>query len=247
MRKTEFANGEYYHVFNRGTDKREIFSCSNDYVRFLETIRFVNDQKTYFGLSDCKRKSMEKSRPPRSALADLGGQEGQKLVSIICYCLNPNHYHLILRQEKEKGISLFMSKLGNSYTKYFNVKSNRSGALFQGKFKAVHIASNEKLLLLSVYVNANHFIHGYESRQKLDKLERKSELSSGAPELSSDFFAASWAYSSLPDYLGKRAGTLCDKFPILGQFKNIPEYAKFILDNAIYLKKKKEMEKMILE
>lgn len=220
MRKTEFANEEYYHIYNRGVDKREVFCVDMDYTRFLEAIRFTNNQKTYFGLSDFKRKSA--NRPPRSAVADLGGLESLKLVDIICYCLNPNHYHFILKQKIEGGISIFMGKLGNSYTKYFNTKYSRSGSLFQGRYKSVHIDSNEYLLYLSAYVNANHFIHGYKEKN--------------------------WPYSSYLDYTGKRDGKLCQKEVILGQFDNdFSQYEKYLTDNAMYLKEKKEMEKYVLE
>jgi len=77
------------------------------------------------------------------------------LVEIIVYCLNPNHYHIILRQVSEGGVSKFMLKLSSGYSSYFNKKNKRSGSLFQGRFKAVHIDSNEYLLYLSAYVNKN--------------------------------------------------------------------------------------------
>ena len=77
------------------------------------------------------------------------------LVEIVAYCLNPNHYHLIVKQISEKGIERFMQKIGTGYTNYFNKRYERSGALFQGKFKSIHIDSNEYLLHLSVYVFEN--------------------------------------------------------------------------------------------
>ncbi len=225
MRKARFINGEYYHIYNRGTDKRHIFSNQKDYDRIMETIWFVNDKKTYSGLSDYKRKQRENkngpSRPPRSAPADLGGQE--RLVEVICYCLNPNHYHFILKQILTGGISLFMSKLNNSYTKYFNAKYKRSGSLFQGKFKSIHIDSNEYLLYLSAYVNGNNFIHGYNQK----------------PE--------NWPYSSYLDYVGKRDGRLCQKNIILDQFKSKTDYEIFCRENMLYLKDKKETERYLLE
>lgn len=222
MRKTEFANGEYYHIYNRGVDKREVFLDKKDYIRFLETIRFVNNQKTYFGLSDYKKR--DNVRPLGSDNSDPKGQVGQinDLVDLVCYCLNPNHFHFILKQKVEDGISFFMGKLGNSYTKYFNTKNSRSGSLFQGPFKSIHINSNEYLLLLSVYVNANHEIHG--------------------------FLEKDWPYSSLLDYTGKRDGKLCNKEMILGQFdNNFSEYEKYIKNNVDYFREKKELEEYILE
>lgn len=125
-----------------------------------------------------------------------------ELVQIVAYCLNPNHFHMILKQVSDNGISEFMKRLGGGYTWHFNKKHNRSGALFQGRFKSIHIDTNEYLLHLSAYVNKNDFIHGY------GKIE--------------------WKYSSYLDYIGKRNGKLCHKGIILGQFKDQKDYTDFM-------------------
>jgi len=91
------------------------------------------------------------------------------LVSIIAYCLLPNHFHLVLRQESEDGISKFMQKLGTSYTMYFNQKYKRSGSLFQGKFKANIIGGDFGLPVLSVYVNLNYIHHKIDPKENLVK------------------------------------------------------------------------------
>lgn len=240
MRKEELATEEFYHIFNRGVDKREVFLCEKDYSRFLTGMREFNREDAIGSLYE---KSFRDKRGEilgtKSPIGDLvpkisnATKEIEKLVEIICYCLNPNHYHLILRQLKKNGISKFMLKIGTGYTTYFNKKYDRSGSLFQGPFKSVHIDSNEQLLYVSAYVNANHFIHGYETK------ETKSPIG--------DLVSQPWPYSSLPDYLGKRNGTLAKKEAVFGQFKDVKEYAKFIEDNALYLKEKKEMEKYVLE
>ena len=113
-----------------------------------------------------------------------------------------------------------MQKLGTSYTMYFNKRHKRNGSLFQGKFKSIHIDSNEYLLYLSAYVNYNNFIHGGSKN---------------------------WEYSSVQDFLGERNGTLCDKDVILDQFRNVDDYKEFLDNNALYLKEKKKIEKYILE
>lgn len=213
MRKTEFRNGEYYHIYNRGVEKREVFSCTEDYFRFLKSLKEFNTSVPVGGLYEKYLREKEYRRHEMST--------GKKLVEIIAYCLNPNHYHLILKQLEDRGIEKFMQKVGNGYSKYFNHKYKRSGVLFQGVFKSIHIDSNEYLLYLSVYVNKNNFIHGYN----------KSD----------------WKYSSLLDYLGKEKDGLCNKNVILGQFKNIEEYNEYMKVNALYLKEKKEIEKYLLE
>jgi|WetSurMetagenome_2_1015567.scaffolds.fasta_scaffold210596_2 putative transposase len=227
MRKTEFACEEYYHIYNRGVDKREIFLDEGDYERFLKSMREFNRTDPIKSLfhQEVKLKALRAS--------GLRLLEPSGLVEIICYCLNPNHYHFILKQIVERGIERFMHKVGMGYTNFFNKKYDRSGSLFQGPFKAIHIDSNEYLLYLSAYINANHFIHGYEER----------ELSSRGSLAPTD-----WEYSSLQDYLGKRKGALCDTEPVLGQFdNNISQYEKYLNDNAAHFREKKEMEKYYLE
>jgi len=203
MRKTNFANDEYYHVYNRGTDKRKIFLDYKDYDRFIKSLDEFNSETPAW--------KFEFEVGPRI-----------RLVEIIAYCLNPNHYHLILKQLKENGITEFMRKIGTGYTMYFNKKNERNGVLFQGKFKAIHIDSNEYLLYLSAYVNQNNFIHGYTKKN-------------------------SWKYSSLDYYFGKKQNDICNPSSILGQFRNENDYREFVCDNAQHLKEKKQLEKYLLE
>ncbi|PIP28093.1 MAG: hypothetical protein COX29_02985 [Candidatus Moranbacteria bacterium CG23_combo_of_CG06-09_8_20_14_all_35_22] len=209
MRKTEFANGEYYHIYNRGVDKREVFLDRKDYERFILGMNEFNDSRPSW-----------KVRFEVSPRVTRG--ETSNLVELIAYCINPNHYHFILKQKVENGVTDFMRKLGTGYTMYFNKRHAHSGVIFQGPFKSIHIDSNEYLLLLSAYVNANHEIHG--------------------------FLEKDWPYSSLLDYTERRDGKLCNKEIILGQFdNNFFEYEKYIKNNADYFREKKELEEYILE
>ena len=154
MRKAIFAEGEYYHIYNRGTEKRSIFSDQDDILRFVESIiqfNVIDPIGSLFENSFRKKHGLLGSSTSKNA--------DEKLVNIVAYCLNPNHYHLLLQQVTEKGIEKFMQRLGTGYTKYFNNKYDRTGALFQGKFKAVHIDSNPYLLHVSAYVNLNNRVH----------------------------------------------------------------------------------------
>jgi len=221
MRKVKFANDEYYHIYNRGVDKRDVFLDDNDYIRFLNNLREFNSE-----FIREERNMIQSLGTEFDSESESNSGSADPLVEIIAYCLNPNHYHLILKQVSEKGIEKFMQKMGTGYTNYFNKKYDRSGALFQGKFKAVHIDSNEYLLHLSVYVNRNHFIHNYNAKGE-------------------------WIYCSAPDYLGKRNGILCSKNVILDQFGSKSEfdsdYGRFLEKNAEYFKDKKELEAYTLE
>jgi len=162
MRKIIFANDEYFHIFNRGANNQEIFLDDEDFWKFFNGLRDLNnttyyeDRMTALGLypHNCKALGALQFQELRSFLA-----EKKKIVEIVSYSLNPNHFHLILKQLVDKGISYLMHKLGMSYTNNFNKKYNHSGHVFQGPFKAVHIDSNDYLLWLAGYVNGNIEIH----------------------------------------------------------------------------------------
>jgi len=173
--------GEYYHIYNRGVDKRNIFMDENDYVRFLKSI----DKFNYLGV-----------QLPESGV-------GLRLVELICYCLNPNHFHLLMKQITDKGIEKFMHKLGTSYTNYFNLKYNRSGSLFEGKYKARHVQDNASLLWLSAYINGNPEIHQIAK-------------------------ANNYKWSSYPYYLDKRKKDICNQKEVLDQFEDVSEYQDFV-------------------
>ena len=143
QRKVEFVEGEYYHIYNRGVDKRNIFNNKSDMKRFLRSMEEFNTIDPIGSLYE------------NSFVKELGGK-ASKLVNFIAFCVNPNHYHFILTPLVEKGIEKFMQRFGTGYTMYFNTKNKRSGSLFQGKFKSKHIDSNEYLLQVSAYVNLNN-------------------------------------------------------------------------------------------
>ncbi len=220
MRKTPFAKGECYHIFNRGVDKRRVFENRRDFSRFFLSLDLLNDEED--GLMQLFR-DFKKSNPKAqfSNFPKLSFGKRRPLIKLIAYCLNPNHYHLLVQQVADNGIERFMHKLGTSHTKYFNQKNERSGALFQGRFKSVHIESNEQLLYVSAYVNCNSEVH------KIAK-------------------ADNYEWCSFPEYIGRRKGGLCHKKIVLGQFRNLREYQKFAKINAKEMKSKKEAEKLML-
>ena len=149
IRKIQFVNGEYYHIFNRGVDKRTIYESKEDLYYFFTRLATLNttDNSTH---SKDKRKNIKN---------EIILDNGDELVSIVAYCLLPNHFHLILKQQSEDGVSKFMQRIGTSYAKFFNEKYQRSGSLFQGKFKANHITGDLGLPTLSSYVNLNYYHH----------------------------------------------------------------------------------------
>lgn len=117
-----FEDGAFYHVYNRGNRKQQIFLQDRDYERFLEK---VIEYKKKFP------------------------------VNILAYCLMPNHFHFLIRQLSQDAISRFFSNLCNSHSKYFNIKYETVGSLYQGRFKAKRVDKDEYLIHLSRYIHLN--------------------------------------------------------------------------------------------
>ena len=220
MRKDSFANGEFYHIYNRGVDKRNIFLRHSDLSRFLESIKFFNSIEPIGSIRDIKETLVN------SQTSDVWGDR-ERLVDIVCYCLNPNHYHLLLCQRVDNGISEFIKRLGGGYTKFFNEKYNRSGVLFQGKSKSVRVDSNEYLLHLGSYINLNNQTDGFVLRLS----------------------QSSWDEFVNPERIIEK---FChNKEIILEQFDTIHGYKTFALDalEGIVERKKKDkkLEDLFLE
>lgn len=139
------VTNEKYHIYNRGVDKRDVFMDKFDYLRFYQTLHLFN--------------CVEPTQNYRLAKNSHESTK-QLLVRIHAYSLLKNHFHLIIEQVCDNGISEFMKRIGGGYTNFFNEKYNRSGALFQGKYKKVHIENDNQYNYLFAYVNENHFVHG---------------------------------------------------------------------------------------
>ncbi len=190
--RLQLATGEIYHVFNRGVEKREIFIEEKDFFRFIHDLWEFNDknavENTTFYLDSIHYEE---------ALSTLRGEKPEKksrelLVDILCFALMPNHFHLLLRQLVDDGISLFMRKLGG-YPLYFNKKYNRVGPLFQGRFKAVHIETDAQLMTISSYIHLNS--------AELKEPKWKERIFNPKELLK---FLESYRWSSYLDYIGQR-------------------------------------------
>ncbi len=140
-----FTPGEFYHLYNRGTEKRVIFLDNADETRFLSLLYLCNN-----------RSSIHRSDFKDALLSDLLNIPREELlVDIGAYCLMPNHFHLLAHELVEDGISIFMQKLSTAYTMYFNKRHDRSGSLFQGRFKAEHLDTDNYLKYIFAYIHLN--------------------------------------------------------------------------------------------
>ena len=201
MRKIIFEIGEHYHVYNRGVDKRSIVMEEYDSDRFLQSLEEFNVVEP---IGSIYENSFNKDKESDTSLGNPIPKL-DKLVNIVCYCLNPNHFHLLLEQVAEDGIVKFMHKLGLGYTNYFNKKYKRGGPLFGGRFKAKHIATNDYLQYVSAYINLNDRVH---------------QIGGGDIGL---------VRSSWDEYLNNKK-TFCDTAVILEQFGSVGEYEDYCLD-----------------
>ena len=150
IRETPLIEGEIYHVYNRGAHKQEVFTNDSDYRRFQLLMHLANSSEpVHMG------NLLEKYKG-RSFMEIFVGEKTDKfLVDILAYCLMPNHFHLVLKQKKNGGITKFMNKVGTGYSMYFNTKYDHSGVLFQGRFKSRHVDTDEYLRYLFAYVHLN--------------------------------------------------------------------------------------------
>lgn len=174
-RKTPFVIGEYYHLYNRGVEKRTIFMDTKDYQHFLFLMYVCNTEKS-ITLRDIKKNF----------------ERGEAIVDIGAYCLMPNHFHLLVKEKVEGGVSIYMRKVMTAYSMYFNKKYERTGTLFEGTFKSSHSATDRYLKYLYSYIHLNP--------AKLINKNWKEARGGTRAELLK--FVLSYKYSSLSEYMG---------------------------------------------
>ena len=193
---------ELYHVLNRGVDKRKIFMNDKDYFRFIHDLFEFNDEDKVLNVDFRFR------RPT----IDVGRQyiehkKREMLVDVLAFCLMPNHYHLVLSPRVENGIPLFMKKLNGGYSNYFNKKHERTGTLFEGRYKSIRIESQAHFIHLPYYIHLN----------PLDMFApewREGELKDYKGSIK---FLDSYRWSSHLDYLGIK------NFPSVLNMKHLAE------------------------
>lgn len=153
-RPIPFAAGEYFHLVNRGNLKCDIFKDNADRARFLFSLLYFQSNKSLDNIGFHIKNFL------KTGSFNINDKEtreiiNNRLVKIIAFTLMPNHFHIIVQANTDKGVSTYMQKVLNGYTKYFNAKYQQSGHLFQGAFRAVHIKDNEQLLYTSAYIHLN--------------------------------------------------------------------------------------------
>lgn len=207
MKIHSYAPGEHYHLYSRGVEKRTIFLDKKDHERFIKLLFYCNgtkpvDIRNYKGLT----------------FAENVDKKGERLVSLGAYCLMPNHFHLLLKQYKDGGISVFMQKLLTAYTMYFNAKYKRTGRLFESSFKSTHANYDEYLKYLFAYIHLNPLKLISSDWIKKKMFKEKKTLSS----------LWGYDYSSFQEY----AGAVRDESHLL----NKEEFPKYFENSADFIK-----------
>lgn len=220
IRNVQFMNEYVYHVYNRGVERRSIFTKKSEYERFSFLLDYYRHEEVKLSFSQYRTLPLDQRSLFQQKMTD-----SPCLVEIFAFCLMPNHFHLILKQKYEGGIMRFLSIVSNSYAKYFNTRENRIGPLFQGSFKAVRVETDEQLVHLSRYIHINPVVSAIVSREQL----------------------ISYPWSSLPTYLGKATSSFVSPQFILEQFPSPHHYETFIFNQIEYAKNLERIKHLTIE
>jgi len=223
MRKETPTIGDFVHVYNRGSRKMPIVFDEADKWRFLKTLRYFNDEyladnilhsvEMSINSGKCNQFERPKKWPPSSPL-----------VKILSYCLMPNHFHLLLEEVKENGIVRFMSRFGDSFTKYINIKRNESGRLFQGPYQSKIIKDERYFQYVDMYIQVFNPFELY---------------SGGVKKAVSEFdeafdFVLEYVFSSLGENFGRRNLHILAKDTSEKNSKNLEEYKELARESLAY-------------
>ncbi len=237
-RKHPLVVGKIYHIYNRGVAKDFICKEEADFWRFLQGLVLFNNKESATNILWQLQKT--RGRLTLNVLKDYlieQGQEREPLVRIIAYCIMDNHFHLLVEEIQEGGITKFMQKLGRGYAGYFNNKYERVGGLFQGRFKNALVENEQYLLYLLVYINVLNPAGLVESNWKEKGVQNIKKVLK---------FAAEYSWSSHQDYIGTRKSLIIDK---KGLKKILPLSQEYIdlVGNVLEEKKYTEISHLTLE
>lgn len=209
-RAIDLSVNEFYHLYNRGSDKRVVFLDTKDHERFIALLYLANSTtpvhiSNYQGLTLIELLSVER---------------GETLVDIGAYCLMPNHFHLLVREKTEKGISTFMQKVMTGYTMYFNKKYERTGALFGGTFKAQHADDDVYLKYLFAYIHLNPI-------KLVDSMWKENDI---FDRTKAEKYLSGYRYSSYSDYCinNRKEGPILNKEAFPKYFETNTEFNDFV-------------------
>lgn len=213
MRKFQFTLGSYYHICNRSNNEQSIFLDEKDYARFLFYVLFYQAPVPFNNLG------RQSSYFVKHSMFNISKETFQDVilkrrVEVNNFTIMPNHFHILVQEKSEKGISLYLQRIQNGYAKYFNTKYKKRGHLFQGAFRAIPVETDEQLLYLSAYIHRNP--------RELKQWENKE---------------INYPWSSYQDLAeNNRWGELIKPDIILNQFTGPQKYYEFIETSTAKIK-----------
>lgn len=214
IRKTPLVTGELYHVFNRTIGDEYAFNDRSNLLRVLNTIE-------YYSVAQNLKYSFFIKRGVELPSND----NTEKLVEIYSFALMPNHYHFLLKQLIEEGTKVFIANFQNSFAKYYNIKYNRHGGLFQNMFKAKIIETQEQFIHLSRYIHLNPVTAGLIQFEDLGNAES----------------------TSFTDYIRAKPRKFVTVERILRDFGSAERYKAFVANNVNYQQKLYKLKYLLLD
>lgn len=237
MRVEPYTVGDFVHIFNRGIRQMPIVNSESDKWRFLKVLRYLN--------SECFSKNIFRELDFLMKSADFqmfqwpkNWPEYKPLVKIVAYCLMPNHFHLLLKEIIKGGISKFMHRFGTALTKYFDIKYEETGRIFQGSYRGKTVSGEIKNLH---YLDA--YIHVFNPM----------ELYAGGIEKSLKEFdqafnyALDYPFCSLGESFGRRKLGIVERDILKEAFPELKIYKEFAYDALIVRNIREILGKLAIE
>jgi len=193
----KYVSGGFYHIYNRGVEKRDIFLDDQDYRVFLNYLKIYLSPKEEIIKEIKADENLSDEIKAKKILEIVSLNNFHNKIDVFCFTLMENHFHIELRQKESRDVELFMRSLCTKYSRYFNRKYERVGPLFQGRYKGILIEKEEYFLHLSRYIHTN----------PIEILDKEKDLTS-------------YPWSSYPAYLGKMNFSWLKKDHLLSYFKN---------------------------
>ncbi len=221
LRKTSLETGNVYHIFSKSIAGFKIFTRERNFLRIFDAVKYYQIENPPLSFSHFIRVDKSSKGVHLRKISNYPGNKQDKIVDIIAYCFMPTHIHLVLRQLKDSGISIFMSKVLNSYARYFNTLYKRKGPLWEGPFQNVLVESDEQLYHLTRYIHLNPV-----TACLVDKPE-------------------DWIFSSYREYLSISKEKICQYDDLFEIFPE--EYKEFVEERKIEQRELAMLKKLMLD
>lgn len=216
FQQNKFIKNRIFHICNKSIANFGIFKDPQNVERFIITLHYYNGLEGKISLSKNLRKATREAKT--QSLLD---QKDRAQIKFLAYCIMPDHYHLLIKVLVDNSLSKYLNDIENSYTRYFNLKFNRKGPLWQSRFRSVLIRTNEQLLHVSRYIHLNPVT---------DKLVEKPE---------------DWKFSSYRDHVQRKRYLESTLKEI--SIRSQETYKNFVENNIDYQRRLKIIKKLLLE